>query len=379
MLLLGANVYPGKLLRVPDPKYGDRRVARVTLPFTLALLPQRQKEQSTGSLFIARVNARIFDQIRRKVAPTTASVLILGESGVGKTELAHYLHVHSPRAAKEMISLNCAALPGDRDRVNSELFGHEKGAFTGADQPYDGAFIRANGSTLFLDEIGDLPLEAQGTLLKVLDTQQVYRLKASHPVQVDVRLVAATNRNLLEQVQNKTFREDLYYRLALYTPTLSPLRAYEEKDILAVLERFTDKAKARYHPKKLSPQAKQRLLAYGWPGNLRQMRQCLDSIYLLADDEITVEDVEEQLGRAWHFDNHVLPSTLPAGVGLDTWLKNARRHFICQALQVSNGNLAEAARRLGMKDNTLRDACKTLRVTVGSLRYGCACFKSGAE
>lgn len=350
LLLLGAVQYPGKLLRAPDPQHKPARpVLEVRLPFALALntLPAPSSEPP----FIAGVNARIFDQVRRKVGASKASVLILGETGVGKSALARYIHAHSVCAGRDMVSLNCAEIAGDHTHMRSELFGHEKGAFTGADSECKGAFERADGSTLFLDELGEIPLPMQSMLLKVIEDGEVRRMGGKQSIKMDVRIIAATNRNLLEEVKAGRFREDLYYRLAKYTPTLRPVREYTPDEVKTLLKRFMDDKTT------LLPEAEAWLLAYGWPGNIREMKYRLESICLLADDVVTLADVEEQLGPP-----KVDPLVLSDGFSLEAELESIQRRYVQLALQKTEDNTSKAARLLGVKDSTLRDWRKRLNI-----------------
>ncbi len=222
-----------------------------------------------------------------KVAPTSATVLIHGETGTGKELVAKAIHAESPRTGKPIISVNCAAIPDTL--IESELFGHEKGAFTGAASTREGLVAAADGGTLFLDEIGELPLEAQARLLRVLQEGEVRPIGSVESHKVDVRLVAATHRDLRKLCQENKFREDLYFRLNVVQIELPPLRE-RGKDILtladAMLERFSHemgKNKLR-----LSPEAIQVITSYGWPGNVREMENAIQRAVILCEDETEI-------------------------------------------------------------------------------------------
>jgi DNA-binding NtrC family response regulator len=221
----------------------------------------------------------------RKVAATSATVLILGESGVGKELIASSVHHFSPRADRQLITLNCGAIP--LTLIESELFGHEKGAFTDARDAHRGAFEQANGGTLFLDEIGELPLEAQVKLLRALENRTILRVGGNKPIEVDLRIVAATNRNLEEKVRQGLFRLDLLYRLNVFTIQVPSLR--ERRDDIPLL---TDYFLAKYnqmlnvHVSGITRQALHRLMQYEWPGNIRDLENAVQSAMILSQNGV---------------------------------------------------------------------------------------------
>lgn len=219
-----------------------------------------------------------------KVAPTDATVLILGESGTGKELVARALHNQSRRARAEMISVNCAAIP--ETLIESELFGHEKGAFTGANSMRQGLVEAADGSTLFLDEIGELPLEAQARLLRVLQEGEIRRVGSVQSIKVDVRLIAATHRNLKELAQRGEFREDLYYRLNVVELNLPPLRERGD-DVVEIANAMLARAceKMQQPPMHFSADAVQAIRSYQWPGNVRELENAVERAVILADDD----------------------------------------------------------------------------------------------
>ena len=214
------------------------------------------------------------------VAPADTSVLILGESGTGKEKLVDLLHRHSPRKTKPLVKVNCAALPASM--VESELFGHERGAFTGATDRRIGKFEHAQGGTIFLDEVGELPLDIQAKLLRVLQEKEVERLGGNNVIKVNVRIVAATNRNLEKEVAEGRFRIDLYYRLSVFPVTLSPLR--ERKEDIPALARYFCDLYVQKHKKPISgiaDNALQELLSYHWPGNIRELENLIERHIIL--------------------------------------------------------------------------------------------------
>ena len=231
-----------------------------------------------------------------KVAPTDARVLITGENGVGKELVARWIHEKSNRSSGPMVEVNCAAIPGEL--IESELFGHEKGSFTSAIKQRIGKFETANGGTLFLDEIGDMSLSAQAKVLRALQEGKVTRVGAEKDISVDVRVIAATNKDLLKEVDEKNFRLDLYHRLGviiIHVPSLNDRR----EDVPALVDYFLDIIAAEYgQPKKaIDKKAVEALQAYNWTGNIRELRNVVERLIILSGKTISVEDVE----------NYVLP------------------------------------------------------------------------
>lgn len=274
-----------------------------------------------------------------RVAQATGSLLIRGESGVGKELVARAVHRMGTRADRPMLSVNCAAIP--RELMESQLFGHKRGAFTGADADHTGWFQQADSGTLFLDEVGEMTLEGQAKLLRILDGHPFLPVGGTREMAVDVRVIAATNRDLREFVREKRFREDLYYRLSVFELTIPPLRERGE-DIKLLIEHFLAQfTKEHGRPGlTLSPQARQKLLGYNWPGNVRQLRNVIDSAVVMADGEsIEPDDLGLRDARDDEFQT----------LRIDDW----ERKLIQQALKRTQGNVPSAASLLGIGRATL--------------------------
>jgi two-component system NtrC family response regulator len=277
-------------------------------------------------------------------APSDATVLVQGETGTGKEEVARALHRHGPRAGKPFVAVNCAAIPAEL--LESELFGHVKGAFTGAVNQRVGRFSEANRGTLFLDEIGDMTLPMQAKILRVLQDRIVTPVGASAPVPVDVRIVAATHRDLIGMVRDGRFREDLFYRLNVVCVTLPPLRE-RGADILVLAEHFLRAiAPAGQPAKRLSPAASQALLAHPWPGNVRELRNAMQNATVTVRGAL-IDQADLPLASALASG---ASDTLEALLSLPWGEAIARleKALLARALRAANGNRAEAARRLGI-------------------------------
>jgi Nif-specific regulatory protein len=277
--------------------------------------------------------------IIQKLARAQGAVLIWGESGSGKELVARAVHQASPRADRPLLAVNCAAIPPNL--IESQLFGHVKGAFTGATENYRGWFEQAHTGTLFLDEIGELPLEAQAKLLRILEGHSFQAVGGDRDIHVDVRVLAATNRNLKQQVDARKFREDLFYRLTVFEIRVPPLRD-RKGDVELLLDHFLNHFKKRHGRTELhlSADARARLLGYAWPGNVRQLRNVIDSAVVLANgDTIQSEDIGLHDAGTEHLDT----------LRIDDW----ERRLIRQALQRTGGNVPDAAKLLGIGRATL--------------------------
>ena len=286
----------------------------------------------------------------------TATVLIRGETGVGKELMARHLHAHSSRASGPFIELNCSAIP--EQLLESELYGHEKGAFTDAKRFKKGLFELADGGTLFLDEIGEMPSQLQAKLLRVLESHTFRRVGGSADVTVDVRVVAATHRALEQEVQANRFREDLYYRLNVVPVEMPPLRDRID-DILPLAEHFISRfcGELGRSPVKLHPAARAAFEAYAWPGNVRELRNVIERIVLLeAEHEILPEHLPAEFSRAGARSAASVAHPFPPGQVQP--LAEVERLAIVHALGVCAGNKTRAAQRLGISRQTLRTKLK---------------------
>lgn len=282
------------------------------------------------------------------VAPTEATVLITGESGTGKELVAETLHRNSDRTAQPFVKVNCAALA--ENLLESELFGHEKGAFTGADRQRDGTFVQADGGTLFLDEIGETSAAMQVKLLRVLQEGELQRVGGNQTISVDVRIIAATNRDLEEEVEKGRFREDLYYRLNVVTLEVPPLRE-RQGDVELLAERFIERfaEKNRRTVESVSRECMQHLSAYPWPGNVRELENAIErGVILMRGNHLTEKSLPLALQK--HFQENP-----QAGTAKPATLQEAEKVLIKQTLKETDGNKSEAARRLGITRKTLQN------------------------
>ena len=287
--------------------------------------------------------------LAREVAPTPTTVLITGETGTGKELIAQAIHDWSPRHQKPMVRVNCASFPSGL--VESELFGHERGAFTGADRAREGRFELAHGGTLFLDEIGEMPLETQAKLLRVLQDGMVDRLGGKQPVRVDVRVIAATNSDLPAAVKDGKFRADLYYRLNVFPLCLPPLRNRPE-DIPLLARHFLEQYCKKLHRacRDIDQESLERLIHYSWPGNVRELENVIERALILSRQPVLRID-EHILGSQ----DSSLGASPPAG------LKDLARRHILQTLTLTNWHIEGpdgAAARLGIPPSTLRSRMK---------------------
>ena len=290
----------------------------------------------------------VFDLIER-VADTPASVIIYGESGTGKELVARAIHYRSSRKNKPYIQVNCAALP--ETLLESELFGHEKGAFTGAISRKPGRFELADGGTLFLDEIGDISPAVQVKLLRVLQEKSFERVGGVETIKVDIRIIAATNRDLAEAIKEGTFREDLYYRLNVVPIKLPPLRERGE-DLPLLIDHFLKRYDPAGRLKGLAPEAAKRMMEYWWPGNVRELENAIERASIIArGDRIGLDDLPQEIVRG-----EGAPARQAAAFQLPEQgisLEDVERDLIRQALERSGGNQTRAAKLLGISRHTL--------------------------
>ncbi len=284
-----------------------------------------------------------------RVAGSELSVLVLGENGTGKEVVAQMLHYHSPRRQRPLVAVNCAALTPTL--LESELFGHEKGAFTGADETRIGKFEHAHGGTLFLDEIGELSPEGQAKLLRAIERGEIVRVGGNVPIPVDVRVVAATNRDLTREVKEGKFRQDLFYRLNVVTVLLPPLRERGE-DVLLLARHFLERfcAKIGRSVPELSPDAQQALLQHSWPGNVRELRNMMERLaYLFTGDVIRRGD----LGLPADEEEACAATGVPLGLPLSEATRQFQIQYIEQTIQQCQGRMVDVARRLGLHRSNL--------------------------
>jgi len=290
-----------------------------------------------------------------QVSPTEATVLITGESGTGKEMIASALHHNSPRRDHPFVKINCAAIT--ETLLESELFGHEKGSFTGADRQKDGRFLQANGGSIFLDEIGEMPLLMQAKLLRVLQEKELTRVGGEKVIHTDVRVITATNKNLQRMVEEGKFREDLYYRLNVVELEIPPLRKRPE-DIPLLAQHFLELFSNKNHKeiKGFTPQTMDLFLSSTWPGNIRELMNTIERGVILCQSEYLDAAYIPKIG------NHQVESYQPdiTNISQDSIvpLETVEKKAILGALNITNGNKSEAARRLGITRRTLHQKLK---------------------
>jgi DNA-binding NtrC family response regulator len=309
--------------------------------------------------------------VNRVATSPTRTVLIYGETGTGKGLVARMLHEQSARARNDFVDVNCAAIPSSL--LESELFGHERGAFTGAATKKTGLVETANRGTIFLDEIREMDLTLQAKLLSVLDTQRFRRVGAVHPIEVDVRFITATNKILLTEVSAGHFREDLYYRLQVIAINIPPLRERGD-DVLVLTEWFMRKLNARHDRSitGLSPEAREIFRRYPWPGNVRELENLLERIFILEDENrIEVRHLPDRIIRTVRAGTEAVPPAelnepvVAANVGRNfhTATTSFQRRLVQDALAAENGNVSDTARRLGLSRHALRHQMIKLGLT----------------
>ena len=293
-----------------------------------------------------------------KVAPTDSKVLVTGESGCGKELVAYAVHQNSPRVGQPFIKINCAAIP--EDLIESELFGNEKGAFTGASEKRDGKFLQAHNGTLFLDEVGDMSLRVQTKVLRVLQDGEFQRVGGKEVLKVDVRIIAATNKNLPEMTESGEFREDLYFRLNVLPIEIPPLR--ERKTDIELLTRFFVERYCQRNNQRLPEIQKSVfnvLQKYHWPGNIRELQNLVERLIILADNNrITPADLPDYLKQV----NFSVTSVKPGSKTLAQVREEAEIAYIKQCLESAEGNVSQAARLLGMERTNLHKKMKSLGI-----------------
>ncbi len=316
-------------------------------------IPPEEIERG-GIIGTSKSMQEIFDAIKR-VAPTTTTILINGETGTGKELVADAIHFNSPRKKNPLIKINCAAIA--ETLIESELFGYEKGAYTGAAVTKPGKFELAHKGTLFLDEVSEISRDMQVKLLRVLQEQEFERVGGLRTIKVDVRIIAATNQNLLQQVQAGNFREDLYYRLNVFPIEIPPLRERKE-DILPLTDYFVEKFNKKLEVSlSMAQEVKEMLLRYEWPGNIRELENLIERMMLLAKgNEITVNEIPEEF-KAAVSKIAALPadeSKKPFKDYMRNHVENVEKQMILKTLEEAGGNVTKAAKQLGLSRKGLQ-------------------------
>lgn len=329
-----------------------------------------KREQSEKNALLTRLRKNIalvgespvmisLKQMIARVASSSAWILITGENGTGKELVAQNIHYLSHRAGRSLIEVNCAAIP--KDLIETELFGYEKGAFTGADRTKKGKFDFANGGTLFLDEIGDMSLEAQAKILRILQERKFYRVGGEEPVEVDVRVIAATNKSLEDEIKGGRFREDLYYRLNVVPLRVAPLRQRRE-DVALLIEYFGDQFLRNngYRRKVFAEDAVSQMQLYSWPGNVRELRNFIERVYILTpSDYVDVHDLKfaglSEIAEELSVD------------GLLTFREARARfekEFLVKKIEENNGNISKTAENIGLERSYLHRKIKSYGIEV---------------
>lgn len=307
--------------------------------------------------------SKVIQEIRefiKIVAPTNTSVLITGESGTGKELVARAIHKESPRGMNPFVEVNCAAIP--EELIESELFGHEKGAFTGAIQKRRGKFDLANGGTIFLDEIGDMSLKTQAKILRIIEEKKFERVGGSKSVEVDVRIIAATNKNLEEEIKKGNFREDLYYRLNVIPIHIKPLRERKE-DIPVLVEYFISKIclENGRDKKEITSDAVDVLCSYNWPGNVRELRNLIERLVILTPDRIIKSsDVIASLKGVAH-------KRYESAINARTYREariNFEKEFILEKLRENDWNISKTADAIGLERSYLHKKIRLYRIEI---------------
>ncbi len=297
-------------------------------------------------------------ELIRKVAPSKSRVLVTGENGTGKELVARSIHENSTRSSKKFVDVNCAAIPSEL--LESELFGHEKGAFTGAAERRIGKFEHADGGTLFLDEIGDLSAESQSKLLRVLQENKIVRVGGNETIEVDVRVISATNKDLAEEIEQGNFREDLFHRLNVIPIHLPPLRDRRE-DIPILAEWFLNQLSQKeiiFAGKSFDETAKEAIKKLDWPGNIRELQNVIERVALLsADDKITENDIERLITRKKKMDDH-MSGFIEENDSFQEFKEEAEKLFLLKKLDKYNWNISVTADAIGIQRSHIYNKMK---------------------
>ncbi|MBN1472378.1 MAG: sigma-54-dependent Fis family transcriptional regulator [Syntrophaceae bacterium] len=334
-------------------------MSRVLDHITTILDKVEAKELFPEIIGESRAMRALFGQIM-KAAPTNSTVLITGETGTGKELAAKSIHKHSLRFEKPLININCVAIP--EGLLESELFGHEKGSFTGADKQKKGKFELADGGTIFLDEIGDMPLATQAKILRVLEEREFERVGGTSRISVDVRILAATNKNLQEMVRTGAFREDLFYRLNVFAFHLPPLRERRE-DIPFLIEHFL---KQMGKECEVSQEAMQILLWYPWPGNIRELKNTIERAAVIAEGAIKPGHLPAYLAGDYHVESGRKGNDLSQSI--DQRLAEMEKAIIIETLNHTGGVQTKAAQILGINQRSLWHRIKKYQIDVASFK-----------
>jgi two-component system response regulator AtoC len=367
--VLDSNLSKRKLASALNAFLDRRRKATQS---TLAVRPKLAEAEISDTVAESPV-MKDFVKILPRVAKSNSSVLILGETGVGKERLAHVLHHESPCRDGSFIAIHCGALP--ESLLESELFGHEQGAFTGATRARRGCFELAHQGTIFLDEIGEMPIHLQSKLLRVLEDHEIRRIGSEKSIMVDVRVMAATNRDLEEEVKDKQFRRDLFYRLNVVSLTVPPLRERIE-DIPELVDSYIEFLGPRIgcEVSDITDEALKALCDYSWPGNVRELINIIERAMLLCEnDVITIDDLPQSITGQQKLTRD--PEAFPEK-WLEKPLKEARRNILekfekgysTNLLTSTNGRVGEAAKRAGIDSRTLFDKMKQYGINKGDFR-----------
>jgi two-component system NtrC family response regulator len=329
----------------------ERIIEHKNLKSEIQILKNQLKEKFKIDSFISH-SAKMEEvlSVAARAADSKATILITGESGTGKEVLAKSIHYVSPRKEKAFVAVNIPALP--ETLLESELFGHEKGAFTGADKAKKGRFELADGGTIFLDEIGDIPINLQVKLLRVLQEHQIERVGSTENIDIDVRIIAATHQNLEEKIKDGSFREDLYYRLNIVSLHIPPLRERKE-DILTLVEYFTEKYSKENNRDNLtlSKEAVDSLIKYNFPGNVRELENIIErAVVLCRSEAITLNDLPNVV-KGFKSEKEI--PQIEAG-SLIEQVEKLEKKLIFDALSSANGNQSQAGRMLGLTERNLR-------------------------
>jgi len=342
------------LLRSVAKAVEHNTLVRENVRLSHSLAPHYHVDNLIGQSVAMRA---VFDKIKR-VTDSKSTVLLFGESGSGKELVARAIHFNGPRCGRPFLAVNCAAMTATL--AESELFGHERGAFTGANARHQGMFEQANSGTLFLDEIGELPMDLQSKLLRVLDTQEVRRVGSEKTFRVDVRILAATNRDLKAEVKHGRFREDLFFRLSVVRIDVPPLRERGE-DVRLLAEAYLRELvkEGSLHGKRFAPATLELLQRYQWPGNVRELHNAVAHAALMAQhEEIQPDDFPLELAASGEW-LHALDRILPPDAPLDPTLKAIEHHMIARALTRASGVQAKAADLLKISRSLLQYKLKT--------------------